>query len=270
MKCFLVIFLSAGLSLAVHAESHDCLNPSLVVSDGRIVSSQFDASVNGSNPTYWYAFYAQAGHSYAVEFVATTDNENTTKTIQLTGLTVWGPSDTGNLQQSGCRGTTSLSWTSTQKYSPTISRDVYGNGQRLSLTQPASGLDIIAITNTQAAGGYSYRITDTTMFNPRWSTYSGYDTQWGFTNMSDMTVTGTLSIYNMSNQLLRSVSVTIPAGGQVFRLSIAGDINLPRENAGSAIFSHNGPPHAILGDTYMLNGNATLVVYSKFESRYAQ
>lgn len=266
----LVAGLLVAAALAARAESRDCINPHLVVTDGRIITSQFEPSVNGVNPTYWYAFYGQAGHSYAVEFVPTTDNENTPASLHFANLTLWGPSDVTDLQKNGCRGATTLSWYSTQKYAPAITIGLYGTGQRVSLIQPVSGITIVAITNTQAAGAYSYRITDTTLFNPRWSTYSGYDTQWGFTNMSDMAITGTLSIYDANNRLIKSTQVTVPAAGQIFRLSNTSDLNLPRENAGSAVFAYNGPPRAILADAYMLNGSATVVVYAKFEARYSQ
>lgn len=271
MRVFAVSLLFlCGLASSSLAESHDCAFPSLVVTDGRIVSSQFEGSVSGFSPTYWYSFYAQAGHSYAVEVVPTTDNENVSNAIHFMNFAIWGPGDIAGLQQGGCRGTSTLSWTSTQKYTPTIAKDSNGTGQRLSLIQPSAGLDIFSITNTQAAGAYSYRVTDTTLFNPRWSTYSGFDTQWGFTNMSDMTITGTLSIYDANNRLIKSVQVTIPGGGQIFRLSNSSDINLPRNNAGSAMFAYNGPPNAILGDAYFLNGDASVIVYAKFESRYSK
>lgn len=251
-------------------ESQDCLNPDLIVTDGRIVNSHFDASFNGFNPTNWYAFYGQAGHSYSVEFVPTVDNENSNLAIHFVNFTIWGPNDIGGLQQNGCRGASTLSLTSTQKYSPVVSKGIYGTGQRASLVEPVSGLNILSISNSQGAGAYSYRVTDTTLFNPRWSTWSGYDTSWGFTNTSDMTITGTLSVYETSGRLLKSAAVTIPAGGQVFRTSNPSDLNLPRNDAGYAVFSHNGPPQAIVGDAYMLNGPATVVVYAKFETRNVQ
>lgn len=264
------VVLLAGAAIFAGAESHDCINPHLVVSDGRIITSQFEASINGNNPTYWYAFSAQAGHAYTVEFVPTTDNENTNTSLHFTGLTIWGPNDIANLQSNGCRGGTSLTWSTTQKYTPAIASGLYGTGQRVSFIQPVAGINILAITNTQAAGTYSYRISDTTLFNPRWSTYSGFDTQWGFTNTSDMAITGTLSIYDSNSHLIKSTQVTVPAAGQVFRTSNSSDINLPRDTAGSATFAYNGPPRAILADAYMLNGPATVVIYAKFETRYPQ
>lgn len=258
-------------AIGLWGEAKDCLNPGLVVPDGRIVySPQFEGSFNGYNPTYWYAFYGQSRHSYSVEFVATLDNENTNNAIDFVNLMVWGPNDIGALQANGCFGSSSLSLTSTQGYSPVLSRSKYGTGQRVSFIEGSSGLNIVSISNAQASGPYSYRITDTTLFNPRWSTWTGYDTTWGFTNMSDMTITGTLYVLNASNQLVSSASISVPANGQVFRTSSPSDLNLPRNNSGSAIFAHNGPPSSIVGDSYMVNSAGTTIVYTKFESRYTQ
>jgi len=256
-----------ALVLAAHSESKDCLNPGLMVTDGRIVTSQFEASFNGFNPTYWYGFYGQAGHSYSVEFVPTVDNEISNTSVHLFNLVLWGPNDVPVLQQNGCHGPSTLSYATTARYSPTLARDVYGSGLRVSLVQPVSGLTVLSVSNNQDKGLYSYRVVDTTLFNARWSTYSGYDTQWGFTNTSDMNITGTLSISESSNRLLTTVQITVPPGGQAYRMSNHSDLNLPRNDSGYAIFSNNGPPQAILGDSYMLNGPATVVVYTKFETR---
>ena len=255
---------------AAVGESKSCLSPSLVTADGRIVNSQFEGSVNGYTPTYWYAFYGQAMHSYSVEFVPTIDNENTNTSISFVNPAVWGPNDISSLQANGCYGPSTLSSTTTKTYSPAIARSKYGAGQRFSFVEPVSGLNMASITNNQAAGAYSYRVTDTSMFNPRWSTWSGYDTSWGFTNMSDMTITGTLYVLNTNNQVLSAASITLAPNGQVFRGSGTTDLNLARNNSGSVIFAHNGPPSSILADSYMVNSTGTVITYTKFESRYTQ
>jgi hypothetical protein len=257
-------------AIAAWGEATDCVNPNLGQADNRIVTSQFAGTSNGINPTYWYAFYGQAGHSYSVEFVPTTDNESTRTSISFGGLYVWGPSDIGGLQQNSCFGPSSVAYYATQTYSPTLSKSKYGTGQRISFSAAASGLNIVSITNSGAPGTYSYRFTDTTLFNARWSTWSGFDASWGFTNMSDMPITGTLSIYGANNKLLASVQFSIPANQQLFRVSNPSDLNLPRNNAGYAMFAHNGPPGSILADAYELNGNVTVVVPETFESRYSQ
>ena len=257
-------------AIAAMGEATNCLYPSLVQADNRMVTSHFDGSFNGNNPTRWYAFYGQAQHSYSVEFVATVDNENNDTSIVFSNLYVWGPSDVGPLQQNGCFGSSSVTYYATQAYSPTLAKSKYGTGQRISFTASAGGLNMVAITNSGEQGTYSYRFTDTTLFNARWSTWSGYDTSWGFTNMSDMSISGTLYIYGPNNKLLASPKMTIPAGQQVFRSSHPTDLNLPRNNAGYALFAHNGPPGAILADAYVQNATATVIVPEKFEPRYAQ
>lgn len=260
-RVLLSVAMAAATVLSAFGESTDCTNPSLVVPDGRISQSQFAAGA-----TNYYAFYGQTGHSYSVEFVPA-DNLAGNTVLHFTGFKVYGPNDA--LQ--ACRGNSSLQVTFNSSIAPTISRNSYGNGMRGSFVQPDGGQnpppDIIAITNTGGPGAYTYRIVDTTLFAPRWSTYAGYDTQWGFMNLSDMTVQGTLTVYDINNQQLNSIRVTIPPAGLVVRTSSFNDLDLPRNTTGSAIFTHNAPPRSILADAYMLNSSATLVVYAKFESR---
>ena len=257
-------------TIGAMGEATDCLNPNLVQADNRIVTSHFAGASNGITPTYWYGLYGQAGHSYSAEFVATIDNENTSTSIGFKDLYVWGPYDIANLQQNGCFAGSSVAYWATQVYSPSLARSKYGTGQWVSISSTVAGLYILSITNSQAQGTYSYRFVDTTLFNPRWSTWSGFDTSWGFTNMSDMLVTGTLYVYGSNNQLIKSVTITIPANQQVFHSTYSYDLNLPRSRDGFAIFAHNGPPGAILADANMQNSAMTVVVPSKFEARYAQ
>jgi hypothetical protein len=47
----------------VLAESTDCTTPVVIIPDGRPTQSSFPQSTS-----YWYGVYAQAGHSYSVEF----------------------------------------------------------------------------------------------------------------------------------------------------------------------------------------------------------
>jgi hypothetical protein len=264
----LVVMLLAAIGAV--GEATDCVNPALVQADNRMVTSHFAGSSNGNNPTYWYAFYGQAGHSYSIEFVATTDNANIGTSIIFANLSVWGPSDIGGLQQNSCYGSSSVVYYATQAYSPALAKSKYGTGQRISFSAVASGLNIVSVTNLQAAGTYSYRFTDTTLFNARWSTWSGFDASWGFTNMSDMPITGTLWVYGPNNKLLAAVAVIVPANQQVFRGSYSYDLNLPRNSAGYAFFAHNGPPGAILADAFLQNATNTVITPEKFESRYTQ
>ena len=246
------------------AESTDCSNPSLIVPDGRINQSVFAAATPEKAMTYWYGFYAQAGHSYSVEFVSPTDNYpyQIGGPVSFSSFYIWAP----GVDKYWCNQQSTLSTTRTESYAPVLMHSPgYGDGERLSFIASTSGLHALTISNSGGAGNYSFRVVDTTLFNPRWSTWSGYDTQWGLQNLSDMSISGVFTIYDASNKLLRSSATTVPAGGEVMRFTNSSDFNLARNTNGYAMFAYVGPPGAILADAYMLNSSGTIVIYAKFE-----
>lgn len=244
------------------AESSDCNNPSVLVPDGRTVESTFAGST-----TYWYGFQAIAGHSYSVEFLAPAENIAGSSKIQLAGFIIFAPSDV----LGGCHGTSSVVTVATQNNSPMLATSNYGGGRRQSFIAQATGFHPLTITNIAAQGGpIAYRVVETTLFSPRWSTYSGYLSQWGFMNLSDVSVHGVFTVYSASNQMLTSVTVTIPPGQLAMRSSVNGDLSLPPNSSGYAIFGHYGPPQSLLVDAYALNGGATTVIPIKFETHGAQ
>ncbi len=257
-------------SPAGFAESTDCTNPDIIVADGRLNLSTFEKPAQGQpNRTYWYGFFGQSGHSYSVEFVSSTDNDpiRDDKTVSFNTFQVWAPKDV----LISCGGTSSVSKVATHTYSPALQHSPgYGDGERFAFTTSASGLFLMTISNSGGTGNYSFRLVDTTLFNPRWSTWTGYDTQWGFMNASDMSIATSLSIYDATSKLLKSVSITVPAGGIVVRSSAKSDLNLPRNASGYAIYTNTGPPGAIMADAYMLNSDATVVIPAKFEPRPPQ
>lgn len=263
MKTAVVIL--AFLSLTgtwLHAESSDCNNPTMLIPDGRVVQSTFAGST-----TYWFGFQGIAGHSYSVEFLSPTDNTTGSAKVQLAPIVIFSPNDV----LSGCRGTSTVTAVSTQRMSPALATGAYGGGRRQSFVAQSTGFHPLTVANAATqGGGISYRVVDTTLFSPRWSTYSGYDSQWGFMNLSDASVSGLFSVFNANNQLLASVTVTIPAGQLVMRTSVNGDLGLPRNSSGYAIFASYGPPGALLADAYALNAGATTVIPIKFETHGAQ
>ncbi len=261
MKPFLPLLLMATTVPLLSAQSKDCSHPNVVPADGRSITVNFEAAPQNSYVNYWYGFGAQAGHSYAVE-VLPVDNEAGGTGIVIADLKVFAPGDS----LVACHGTSTLAQTSISGISPAINRDGYGNGRRISLIQPASGVDLLYVTNFGGAGSLSFRVVETTLFAPHWSTFS-FETWWGFMNMSDMTIQGTFNVYDTTNKLLKSAPISIPARGLVFHQTALSDLALPRNSSGYAVFAHNGPPHAVLGDAYMLNGNATVIVPAKFEPR---
>jgi len=257
--CLLVLsgVISAGPACA---ESTDCTIPVLIAADGRFTQSTFPQET-----TYWYGIYAQAGHSYSVEFVPAADNYVNTVHVQFGPMNVYGPND--SLQ--ACRGTSSVALTQNSGYSPVLKNN-NGTGRRSSFTAQSNGLHLISIANVGGSGTYSFRGVDTTLFNPRWSTYSGYDNAWGFLNVSDMTIVGTLTVYDVSGNAVASTQLNLPGGTQRFKFTMPSDMNLPRNSAGYATFSHNGPPGSIIADAYLENLSAGMVFVSTFAARPPQ
>ena len=251
-----VAVLSALFSLPAWPESTDCTTPVLIIPDGRITQSTFPQFA-----TYWYGIYTQAGHSYSVEFEPPADNYLNATKVQFTTFSVYGPNDF--LQ--ACRGTSSVAVTQNSGYAPVILKNPNGAGRRVSFIAQSAGLYLISVTNVAGTGSYSFRAVDTSLFNLRWSTCGGYTDQWGFLNLSDMPVTGTFSLYDSNNHLLASVQFTVPARAEVVKTSYPTDLNLPAKQQGYAMFSHNGPPDAIMADAYMISPTGSPVNYTKFE-----
>lgn len=113
-------------------------------------------------------------------------------------------------------------------------------------------------------GSYSFRAVDTTLVTVRWNTATDYDALWALLNVSDMPITGTITVIDMNGQVLTALQLSIPPGGRVARSSGTSDVNVPRNTAGSALFSHNGPPNSVMAEAPMIGPTSTLP--QKFEA----
>jgi len=115
---------------------------------------------------------------------------------------------------------------------------------------------------------YSISVSETTMFNPRWSTFSGFVTQWGFQNTTDSSIAGTLTVLDSVSGGPYTKSVTIAPSTSVF-VTTADTFQggpIPVNHAGGATFAHNGPPGSIKADAYFINGNLSVIVPSEFKA----
>ncbi len=205
-------------------------------------------------------FTPKASHSYSVEFEPPADNFLNATRPQFSPLAVFGPTD--YLQ--ACRGSSSVTFTQNSGYAPAILKNGNGAGRRASFVAPSAGLYLVHVTNVAGTGGYSFRAVDTTLVSPRWNTATGYDALWVLMNISDMPITGTITVIGANMQVVASVPLSIPPGGRVARSSSTSDINLPRNTSGWVMFSHNGPPNSIMAEAFMIGPTSTLP--EKFEA----
>jgi hypothetical protein len=204
-----------------------------------------------ANTSAYYTLNAKAGHSYGIEVWDTVDQTaNVSPAIQLLA--------------SDC--TTPIPSTNVTNVDPDLSG---GFSDRISWMQGSDATVYIQVMNPDQNNPYTYqiRVTDTTLFNPRWSTYSGFDTQWGFNNTTAVTITGTLTITNSDGTVLNTVPLSLPPGRMTL-LSAKGK-SIPVDHYGTATLAYVGPAGAIQADAYFINGNATVIVPSAFASKHA-
>lgn len=230
----------------IHGAPTTCPNDPVVVSDGTAASDDliFPAS------SAFYALNAKGGHSYSVEVFDTVDpTAAMSPTIKVT---------------TDC--STSIGATDVTTVDPDLSG---GFSNRVSWIQSSDQTLYIAVMNPDPNGSYTYsiRVTDTTQFNPRWSTYTPFNTQWGFTNTTTSPITGTLTVYDSTGTVLATVTKTFPAN--LFTLIDAKASGVPVNHFGDAVFAYTGPAGAILPDTVLINSTATIIVQYEFTGKHS-
>ena len=217
-------------------------------SDGTVTSE--DAVYAGT--TAYYTLNVKGGHSYSIE--------------------VWDPFDptgaaTPSLQLFASDCATSVPTSNETSMDPDLSG---GFSSRVSWIQGSDQKVHIALGNPDQNQSYTYyiRVTDTTLINPRWSTYIPYDTQWGLTNTTALNITGTLSIFDTDGNLLKTLHLTLQPG----RITVITALsqNIPVNDSGNATFVFVGSPGAVIGDAYYLNPPTySVIVPSSFAGRHA-
>ncbi len=208
-----------------------------------------------ANAHNWYFERLQGGHSYVVEaWDPVDDYQGQDLNLALTHGCSAGPS-----------------YSDVSSIDPNLSSS---NSARISWIQVANNFAEIDVFNSNATHSYNYylRITDTTLHNPRWTTWSGFITQYGFINTTGSNISGVLTVTDGTSGTKYTVNVTVPAGGQVFKIisgtgSGSPGLNLPPNRAGFADFAYIGPVGAVAADAFYLNSNATVVVPSTFAPR---
>jgi hypothetical protein len=202
----------------------------------------------------YYTINAKAGHSYSIEVWDTVD-----PTASVSPAII--------LFDSGCNPLAQHP-TDVTNVDPDLSG---GFSRRVSWIQGSNATINVQVMNPDPNQNTTYtyqiRATDSTLFNPRWSTYSGFDTQWGFNNTTAATITGTLTITNSDGTVLNAVPLSLPPGRMTL-LSAKGE-SIPVNHFGTATLAYVGPAGAIQADAYFINGGPTQIVFSTFASRHA-
>jgi hypothetical protein len=91
------------------------------------------------------------------------------------------------------------------------------------------------------------------MFGPAWSTISNYNTYYSFSNTTNASITGTLTLTTTTGASGGTTTFTIAAGRAFFTNTSPSGLNTVRGVTGNAIFTHDGPPGAIVVESDIAN-----------------
>jgi hypothetical protein len=219
-----------------------CNHAGSIVPDGRMSPlTTIDTTAD-----QWMASRVVAGHSYSLEVSAPFGGAPNT--------TISAAFNTGP-----CSFSNASDFVDTTNTSPTV-LGVNGNFARASYTAPT---DRYVYATVHVTGGsstnYTFSVTDTTLFNPRWSTNQGYITVYGFQNTTNQTIHGTLTVnvtFGGSGSLtydLNGGAGVAPGAQFLVALGPGLTIDVPAGEGGSAMLAHDGPPGALAVDAYFIN-----------------
>lgn len=223
--------------------------PAIASAQCEAVSIVTDGRIRVIDPTHYAWFYTAPGRSYSVE-VTTPDG--------MTGVTPFGPvlSTVANCPTStDAAGAVNIS-----HIEPRVLQ-----GARWSYTN--TGTSSVGLRIRVGGLGFRVSASETTLFNPTWSTGAGLGTQWGFQNTTDHTLTGTLTVQESiggTSSYTKTVSLPPDLTTFVTTYDQFGGSTIPSGRGGSATFTHNGPPGAVQGDVYLVG--ATQILPGQFKA----
>ncbi len=240
------------------ANAIPCNSAGSIIPDGRMSPlTTIDTTADK-----WMASRVVAGHSYSLEVAAPSAGVSNATPISATFGTGF------------CNFSNGTGFVDTTDASPTV-LGVNGNFARASYI---ATIDRYVYTTVHVTGGsnttYTFSVTDTTLYNPRWSTSQGYITVYGFQNTTTQTIHGTLTVnvtFGGSGTVTYDLNggAGIAPGAQLLvALGPGLTINMPSGEGGSATLVHDGPPGGLTVDAYFVN--AVSLVPAVFAPRNSQ
>jgi len=224
-----------------------CGSDPILPTDGNIATIYDFVAASSSA---YYLVNLKDGHSYSAEVYDSTDPTVVAGSAQLSLIAA-----------ADC--TTVLTTQDVANYDPDLSGSF---AARISWIQTGNVSAVLVLKNSDANDPYNYniRIADTTLHNPRWSTFAGFITQYALVNNTSHDIAGTLTLTSSTGTSYSS-QVTIPAGGE--KLEQTSDLGIPPTLFGFATFAYVGPAGAITADADFINPSGTVIVPSTFAPR---
>jgi hypothetical protein len=204
----------------------------VIVPDGRL-----SAGVLGAGATAWFGSTLKIGDSYSLAF------ENVSESGPPPGtVTVLAGDD-------ACSGGSSVTTRDTSLIDPAGG----AASRRVSFT--ASGTErsfrVRLDNDTGPALAYSFSLSDTTLYSPAWSTNGSFDTFYAVQNTTGASVNGVLTLFETTGSPVATATLSIPAGQAATTNTAA--LGLERNRVGTARFTHDGPPGAVVVEAAIAN-----------------
>lgn len=203
-----------------------------IVADGRLTPN-----IIATGATAWFGVRLHIGNSYSAEFKSTTYGDVAPGT-----LTVFKGDD-------GCSGTSTLSVTDTAAVDPVVA----AAAARVSFTAAGtSPFFRMRLENVGGAGlGYTFGVSETTMFSASWSTNGAFDTYYSFQNTTTASLHATLMLLDMNGLVLFKLPLSI-ASGHTASVNTSS-LGVTRNRTGTAKLTHDGPIGAFVVEAAIAN-----------------
>jgi hypothetical protein len=203
------------------------------------------------NATTWFFFVNQtAGNSYSMEVIG--------------DFPFGWPQGAANIS-SGPINTCAPTLVHTQASDPIIFSSTPTNnvGDRVSWTAACTGFSEFQITNnTGGPVSFIASATDTTLFSTAWSTNGSFNTFYSLYNTTGQSCNGVLTLFNTGGTSVTTSSVNIPARATTSTNTVA--LGTVRNTTGTARFSHDCPPGAVLAEAAIANFSIAPTPYFQF------
>ncbi len=207
--------------------------------DGRIQGAY---QLGGGGNDISLRFAVETGRSYMVEVIKTGG---------------FPPTLTSNINNSFCP-TTDISSGVTIRDTSLVTPSTFGGnlGLRKSIVVTGAvmgGFLDLRVGNTDPVNTtfLVFRVSETTLYSPGWSTFGGTQTFWSFMNTTNNTINGTVTLLDSTGTQVAAAGVAIPPNQAAFPSTIT--MMVAPNQAGTARFTHDGPRFAILAAAAITN-----------------
>ncbi len=233
---FLLSILLVAFTPGAQADNTACSGAVLMVPDG----SPHEGTFTAPGQQRWYRFIAKENRSYAVM------TENLSSTDEQFALSIaFDPT-------SSCNPNDTLLSTIGESTEPVALS--FGSGSERFLIVVPFDTNVFFPLVGFSGGAFRVRVEETTLFNPLWSTFGGFETFYRFQNSTNASCDVTLRMVNDAGMQVANTTFPIPANSTVPTVftgpTAQGGLNLADNQAGQAVITHDCPPGAIQVDGF--------------------